>query len=496
MADQNDDIPEELEVLAQLNRILGSAYFKNSKLQGNLLRLIVESSIAGTTLRELQIMSALYGKADTDSHKVRQNAKFVREKVARFYGQEGEFDAIKIELRPGQYCTEFFYNYDPEAIRLYREGLHHQATFSDHALLQSAACLRKGRTLAPTHLPTLLALTETALLLSLHYGLLQPASGWSRLMLTEVGKLLDELVSCGQGNSWRVQTFRGAAALLSHSWDAAHSSFAAALSANAGETRTSLWFALYLSTIGRIEEARGIVDFQLANAAQGVGIYLAAAALHYATRHYSRAEHLANRAWQLSHQDLDATFLILGLVWLGEKQPRMAYGLFERIAPHKVWLGDESSEHPRVDGLKYLSLKRWREANITKGIIGKRVKLGDIREYIDDGVLQEEARLERFQNGSLSISIQHVFNFMAQKRYARALGSLRRSWKAKEIWTLWWQVLPIFDELKEHPRLHDLMPAETTNKFYDSVKPTHKADAITVQVNGSAFDVILALSGL
>jgi hypothetical protein len=100
-------------VLLQLERILASSAFCNSKRNKRFLRFIVEQTLQGhaDSLKERLIGIDVFDRAPdydlaTDSI-VRVAAVEVRKRLAQYYVENAHADEIRIQLRPGSYVPEF-----------------------------------------------------------------------------------------------------------------------------------------------------------------------------------------------------------------------------------------------------------------------------------------------------------------------------------------------------------------------------------------------------
>src|SRR4051794_41705914 len=97
---------EAEKVREQLQRIVLSPSFRNSKRNSDLLKHIVEAALTGEseTLRERSIGVAVFGRAadyDTGSdHIVRSVAGDVRRRLAQYYIESDAQAPIRIELVP------------------------------------------------------------------------------------------------------------------------------------------------------------------------------------------------------------------------------------------------------------------------------------------------------------------------------------------------------------------------------------------------------------
>jgi hypothetical protein len=104
---------EEVEVRDQLERILASGPFRNSRRASAMLRYTVERALAGETeaLKERTIGSDVFGRPagyDTGAdHIVRSTAGDVRRRLAQYYQESAGTGGVKIEFAPGSYVPHF-----------------------------------------------------------------------------------------------------------------------------------------------------------------------------------------------------------------------------------------------------------------------------------------------------------------------------------------------------------------------------------------------------
>lgn len=102
---------EEAEVREQLQRILASAAFRNSRRATAMLQYSVERALAGESdaLKERTIGVEVFGRSagyDTGAdHIVRSTAGDVRRRLAQYYHENG--DGIRIDFQPGSYVPQF-----------------------------------------------------------------------------------------------------------------------------------------------------------------------------------------------------------------------------------------------------------------------------------------------------------------------------------------------------------------------------------------------------
>jgi len=100
-------------VLSQLERMLESSLFCNSKRYPNLLRFLVEQALAGNDalLKERTLgVTVFHRSPDYDTNQdtvVRLAAGEVRKRIAQYYHQPEHAGQLQIDLRPGSYVPVF-----------------------------------------------------------------------------------------------------------------------------------------------------------------------------------------------------------------------------------------------------------------------------------------------------------------------------------------------------------------------------------------------------
>ncbi len=104
---------DRLHIREQLNRLLESHHFKNSRRYPPLLRFIVEETLAGRGefLKERLLGVRVFDRpADYDTAVdpiVRVTIAEIRKRIAQYYHDEEHDAEIRIELLPGRYAPEF-----------------------------------------------------------------------------------------------------------------------------------------------------------------------------------------------------------------------------------------------------------------------------------------------------------------------------------------------------------------------------------------------------
>ncbi len=105
---------EHSAVLREMDRLLGSRHFRNSKRYPALFEHIIRETLAGNadSLKERVLGVAVFHRpADYDANAdpiVRVTAGEVRKRIAQFYHEEVSAEEVYIDLRPGSYVPEFF----------------------------------------------------------------------------------------------------------------------------------------------------------------------------------------------------------------------------------------------------------------------------------------------------------------------------------------------------------------------------------------------------
>lgn len=104
---------ERGDVRVQLERMLASSLFRNSKRYPNLLRFLVEQALDGNEalLKERTLGVEVFHRApDYDTNQdtvVRLTASEVRKRIAQYYHQPEHVGELQIDLRPGSYVPVF-----------------------------------------------------------------------------------------------------------------------------------------------------------------------------------------------------------------------------------------------------------------------------------------------------------------------------------------------------------------------------------------------------
>lgn len=108
--------PQEPDVRAALERILGSVEFARSKRVGSFLRFVVEETLAdrGDRLKAFSIAREVYGRDETFDPRtdtiVRVEAGRLRRRLVKYYETMGQDDPVRIDIPKGGYTPAFHWN--------------------------------------------------------------------------------------------------------------------------------------------------------------------------------------------------------------------------------------------------------------------------------------------------------------------------------------------------------------------------------------------------
>lgn len=112
-AETNRSPSDVKAVSEQLERILASPLFKQSKRYSPFLRYVVEKTLAGEadTLKERTLGVEIFGRPpnydSSNDPVVRVTAGEVRKRIAQYYHDSEHKGELRIELSPGSYVPEF-----------------------------------------------------------------------------------------------------------------------------------------------------------------------------------------------------------------------------------------------------------------------------------------------------------------------------------------------------------------------------------------------------
>jgi hypothetical protein len=134
----NDSDKESIR--EQVNRLLASPYFNQSRRSVTFLRFIIDHTLAGDAekIKERVLGIEIFGRdADYDTASdpvVRVTASEIRKRVAQYYQEPGHQDEVRITLPSGSYVPRFHWPKDRND-----DGLHSAGTRSEPPLASPAA---------------------------------------------------------------------------------------------------------------------------------------------------------------------------------------------------------------------------------------------------------------------------------------------------------------------------------------------------------------------
>jgi hypothetical protein len=97
-----ENTPSKAEVIAQLERVIASARFKDAQIQVELLRFVAKHAFARHPIGWTDNAQTFWTGNQDDANKVRSTANLIRKKLKKFYEEEGKDDLVRIALPPGQ----------------------------------------------------------------------------------------------------------------------------------------------------------------------------------------------------------------------------------------------------------------------------------------------------------------------------------------------------------------------------------------------------------
>lgn len=93
-----------------LNKVLDSVTFKKSTTINVLLKYLVTATLEGKEISVYSIGEELFGKnyePEKSDVNIRVNISHLRKRLNKYYENEGQHDAVRIEIEPGQYAVTF-----------------------------------------------------------------------------------------------------------------------------------------------------------------------------------------------------------------------------------------------------------------------------------------------------------------------------------------------------------------------------------------------------
>jgi hypothetical protein len=429
-------------MLAELERILASRFFKTADVQSRILRYVVQKHLAGESIKGADIKSEIPGHYDVDSHKERANASIIRKKIRDYYETEGKDNLVRLELPPGpSYRPSASYHEKAAVLRRYRQALDLMRKGSRDSLANAVEVFELIEEECPAFLPVYVSHAECRLLLSIARTLFDIPN--ARDIRVDAGAALNYLggLPAETGDRLaRVHLIAGAAHLLKGDITAAESEFELALKQDHRDTSGSLWYAAFL-LLARNDygAAYEVARVRLAAQPESFAARVAASVFLYCGRDYVRAANCIADIYEREGGELYEP-LIIGLANLAAGRGGVALKAFSVASEMsgKEW-----------DWLNANYELRGQEPDRLPGFI--------ILALVSTGNLQEASRLLATLRRQKTVK---DFDLMAAHM---AVGSMGRAliwyWRcaaAGNVVAYWLELLPCFDALTRHPRFREL----------------------------------------
>jgi tetratricopeptide (TPR) repeat protein len=429
--------PRETEIIAQLEKILASRYFVDADTQAKILRLMVESAISGTVIKQedLETVNPTHFLKE-ESTKGRQNAFFVRQKVRKYYAKEGADDLVEIELPPGRsYKALFRYKINAAAIRAVRRarkyierpsGASHFDAGYDFYLAEKAGPPAASTKAEQAMMELKHCLYDNLFKIYGKYGANPSSAEVHALQAIRINE-----------NCWNAYIVLGAARLMRFKWGQAGESFEKAKTINRVETVKSLWYAAYQIIIGNTSEALMASKEQALDNPEEACFQIVYALFLYLARRFDEAgSQLADCVANDYEEKL--INLLSGLIKLAKGEAADAYEKFDEIDP--------ISDHDREFTLfwsrrDYIKLENIRTGYFSGFKILSLAKSGNLKEALE--------MMARFKREYPVKGLQSALGYLAVGDNRRALIRLHRAACEGDFFLNLFHILPVFDDLRK-----------------------------------------------
>ena len=435
-------VPTPDETRRQLERMLASDRFVVATNQADFLALVVKRALEGKKTTEDIIGRTLFGaKFEKDeSTDVRVTASNLRKKLRTYYAQEGREDLVIIALRepprdktiklPEGVAYQPLFSYNPRHphSRKFRLGIHYLAQKSPEAISQALAYLQDVGMTQESHAPARIALVEALCATSLYLGSVPPEE-----LLALARQIANDAMQLNP-NDWHAHASHGAALLCSWSLDQAGIEFDTALRLDKIQTLNYVWYAAYLFTVGKREQALELVKLSAAEQVESPQAHAAYGIYLYALRRFDEAELVLNNALKLDPNYWVAR-LVLSALYLSLDRPDDALRHYDRVQvltdADGAWV---------MPGLAALCASR--ATKITKR------KRSLMCRWAKELLVNIDASVDWFQCALACLGFQETDNvFLA----------LDDAYITRHPLLLWLDVWPIFDPLRQTPEFQALV---------------------------------------
>jgi len=439
--------------------------FKAPK-QSAILRYVVSAALASEEIREKEIAFEVFGGYDIDSAKVRVNVSLLRARMRDYYTGAGREDLVVISLPSGPaYRPVFSYHQLSRCLAHYRRGLAHL-----HDPLRSAQEIffainefKAATGAEPAFAPAYVRKAEAQIL----KGILQGAFDFEGEFPPNYDRPDLEVEKALQINPGLASAhiIRGVTHATCGEWGDAEADFATALTIDSGAVRQSWWYAAYLLTIGRWDEAFAIARPLVMQHPESRNAELLYALFLYIARQFDDAFKLAFAPPEFVRpaEERPLAKLLIGLSLLGR-------GTLDDCKSALTWL-KSASEVPasELDEGRFFKEKPERYVGLMMCCLARLAKEVPPKVYppnwpeimIEPSFVEQRAKLvaQYAANDCSDLTpFQAAIFHMAVGNTTKAFTALHASGgDASNIlmtWLHWW---PIFDPLRKYKRFSKII---------------------------------------
>jgi len=416
-------VPTRAEVDKQLRRMLESKRLKNAPSQSMLLEYVVEKRLENIEISEAIIGRALFpGWMKDGSDDVRATATNLREKLTKYYAEEGAADPIVITLPRGpRYRPVFTFN--SPAAKPYARGLHLYAAMTRiNDASDAVEQFNKAIALDPVYAPAYAARAEAELSRA-------PYAVWpgSKELVSTAETSAHQALRLSP-SLWRPYVVLGMVHASRRAWGKAEASFKAALKAAPEETGRHAWYAAYLLATGRRQKALRLAGESAMNSPGDPIAQTVHALFLYITRDFEKAEALLNEVKIAKHP---LTHIALACLLQGNRKSDDSWIHLQRA--NTIMRGR------LFPGLEALCMS----SGSSKTRAFRKSRARDWFSHTKDDPTAKP----------LQIALCHI----AFGEPQNAVAELRRARDEHDPLMIWAHLWPLFDTLREHPGFRQLI---------------------------------------
>lgn len=479
MTTENEAVPTEEEIRAELRRVLASKRFLANENSARFLELVVEKALKGEPIKQAIIGVALFPKKYLAQQvsDVRVTANKLRTTLAEYYEYDGCDDRIIIAFPspPGPkepklpagtpYRPVFSYTPRSPAAR------HCQAALTQYANMLHVECdfqiiehFDKAIALDPAYAPAHAGKAE-ALLREAMYR--RPVHPHNPLKAAEASAL--EALRL-QPKFWRAHVALAAVHCCRQQWDEAQKWFDEALTLAPTMTREHPWYAGFLLAMGKEREALHIARARADENPDNLGAQITLSLILYLARHNEEAEDLIGRvveyfpkSW-LARMVQACVYLAKGDPWSvmdasvsAQEAHDILYELSECSEPFdNVFTGLVNLCHFRggSEGKKHVARESMKGARLTDSFAMKHAGHA-AGEATDDDDDWEPGHFDK--NIPFWTPLQLALGFIGLEETEPAIDALARAVDQGDPLSVLLPRLPLLDPLREAPEFQALI---------------------------------------